>query len=116
MWEAVLVCVTGHQGPGHAHKCTAGAPSAPALWATPSALREVPCWVRARMAPALRWLLWGQQDTRLLLSLWGRGWSTPVLVQSHSPSGCTRGGLGSALAGKPVCRCSPLCRPKRLSH
>lgn len=56
---------------------------------------HLPCGRRhvgsgARMAHALRWLLWGQQDTGLLLSLWGRGWSTLVLVQSHSPAGRTR--------------------------
>ena len=71
----------------------------------------VPCWVGARMARALRRPLWGQQDTGLLLSLWGGGRSTSVLVQPHSPSGCTRGGLGSALTGKLACRSSPVSCP-----
>lgn len=81
---------------------------------------HLPCGRRhvgsgARMAHALRWLLWGQQDTGLLLSLWGRGWSTLVLVQSHSPAGRTRGGLGSALEANPPVA-PARAPPKRASH
>ena len=115
---AVLVGVTGHQGPGRAHRCTAGALSTPALWGTPSALREVPCWVR------------GQDGTRPLPAAMGparhRTAAVPVGIGSVDMSLCAttqpfwihkRPLAAWALwTGKLVCCSSLKCCPKRVFH